>query len=159
MRYGTQKHSIDILFILLIFAGFLLTAVLLVSMGTREYRGIVETMQKNSSLRTPQAYLMQAVRQNKDEDAVQIEEIDGVSTLAIRREIGGLPYTMRIYVYREQLMEMLTPEGNYDFTLAAGTRILPVRGLELEESAGGAVIARITDEYGRISHCLISAEP
>ena len=135
MRYGTQKHSIDILFILLIFAGFLLTAVLLVSMGTREYRGIVETMQKNSSLRTPQAYLMQAVRQNKDEDAVQIEEI------------------------REQLMEMLTPEGNYDFTLAAGTRILPVRGLELEESAGGAVIARITDEYGRISHCLISAEP
>ena len=48
MKYNTQRHSVDLLFILLLFAGFLLTAVLLVTMGTREYRGIVETMQENS---------------------------------------------------------------------------------------------------------------
>ena len=159
MKYRTEKHSVDLVFILLLFAGFLLTAVLLVTMGTREYRGIVETMQENSSLRTPHAYLMQAVHQGKEEDAIHVEEINGVRTLAIRREIAGRPYIMRIYAYKDSLREMLTPEGNYDFTLAAGTMILPIRDLELEETEGGAIIARITGETGRIDHCVISAVP
>lgn len=159
MKYRPQRHSVDILFILLLFAGFLLTAVLLVTMSTREYRNIVGTMQENSSLRTPHAYLIQAAHQNKDIDAIYIEEIDGVSTLAIRREISGRPYVMRIYAYKDSLREMLTPEGNYDFTLAAGTVILPIRSMELEDTGNGALIAKITDETGRTDHCVISTDP
>ena len=159
MKYRAERHSVDILFILLLFAGFLLTAVLLVTMSTREYRNIVGTMQENSSLRTPHAYLMQAAHQNKDTDAIFIEEIDGVSTLAIRREISGRPYVMRIYAYKDSLREMLTPEGNYDFTLAAGTVILPIRDMTFEKAGNGAIIARITDETGRTDHCLISTIP
>ena len=159
MKYQTKRHSIDILFILLLFAGFLFTAVMLVTMGTREYRNIAVTMQENSSLRTPYAYLMQTVHQNKAEDAIRIEEIDGVRTLAIRREIAGSPYILRIYSYEDSLMEMLTPEGNYDFTLAAGTMILPLQKLELEEPAEGVIIARITEETGRTDHCVISTIP
>ena len=159
MKYGSRKHSIDILFILLLFSGFLMASLLLVTMGTREYRNIVRSMQANSSLLTPSAYLMQTVHQNKAEDSVYIEEIDGVQTLAVEREIAGGMYVTRIYVYDENLREMLTPKGNYDFTLAAGTRILPVRGMELEMAENRAVIAHITDETGRRETCVIAAAP
>jgi hypothetical protein len=159
MKYQIKRHSIDILFIMLLFAGFLFTAVMLVTMGTREYRNIAVSMQENSSLRTPYAYLMQTVHQNKSEDAIHIEEIDGIRTLAVRREISGSPYILRIYSYGDSLMEMLAPEGNYDFTLAAGTRILPLQELELEEREDGVIIARITEETGRTDNCVISVIP
>ena len=54
---------------------------------------------------------------------------------------------------------MLTPAGNYDFTLAAGTVILPIGSLELEDAGNGALIAKITDETGRTDHCVISTDP
>ncbi len=158
MRNGEGRHSIDLVFILLLFAGFLFTALLLVTMGTKEYHGIVDRMQSNASLRTPAAYLIQTVHQNKAGDAVYIEEIDGIQTLAVEREIAGDMYVDRIYVYEGELREMLTPLGNYDFTLAAGTRILELQALELEER-GNAVFARITDGTGRTETGVIAAEP
>ena len=62
MNPQEHTHSIDLLFVLLIFAAFVSTAMLLISLETGEYQKIIERMQDNDLSRVTTAYLTQKVR-------------------------------------------------------------------------------------------------
>ena len=91
MKYADNRHSIDFVFVLLVFAAFMMTATLLVSLGTGEYKNITASMQQNDTVRLPSAYLTQKVRQCRTEDAVHVTELEGTPALTLRQEIADLP--------------------------------------------------------------------
>ena len=70
MKPQERSHSIDLLFVLLIFAAFVLTAMLLISMETSEYQRIIGRMQDNDLSRVTTAYLTQKVRQGREAEAI-----------------------------------------------------------------------------------------
>ena len=157
-REGT-KHSIDFLFVLLIFVGFLGTAIMLIMLGTNEYHRIVEGMQENDNVRIASAYLTQKVHQTKGADAVSVGELEGTPALMLRERIGSRNYITYLYVYEGQLRELMTAEGNDGIRAVSGTEILPLRRLEFEDTGQGAVLVSSEDAEGRRVSYMLAVAP
>ena len=148
MKNKTRRHSVDLLFILLVFAAFIITALLLISMGTAEYHRIVTRSGENDNLRIASTYLLQKVRQGRAADAVFIGSIDEQEALAVRQEIAGSTYVTYLYVYEGQLREVMTKEGNTDVIASSGTAILPMQSIRFDTPSEDAIRARLLFEDG-----------
>ena len=159
MKKPEDRHSIDFVFVLLVFACFMITATLLISLGTNEYRRIVATMQDNDSVRLPSAYITQKIRQCRSEDAVHVTELAGSPALTLRQEIAGKNYVTWLYTRKGTLRELLVPEGNTDFEPATGTPILPLQDLSFEELGPGIVLVRLTPEDGLRETFVVTTAP
>ena len=159
MRLQPDRHSIDFIFVLLVFACFMITATLLISLGTNEYRRITRTMQQNDSVRLPSAYLTQKVRQCRTEDAVHVTDLDGTPALTLRQEIAGKNYVTWLYMRKGTLRELLVPEGNQDFEPATGTPILPLQDLSFEELSPGVILVRLLPEDGLRETFVLTTAP
>ena len=125
-----QSHSIDLLFVLLIFAGFVATAMLLISMETSEYQKIIGRMQDNDLSRVTTAYLTQKVRQGREIDAITTEDFHGIPSLCVRSRIAGRQYETYLYVYEGRLMELMTPEGNIELAARYLTGLITYTGCD-----------------------------
>ena len=148
------------MFVLLVFAGFLLTAVMLISMGTAEYRKIVARMQENNDLRITSAYITQKIRQGKDEGAIQVRDFHGISSLCIGSEFGGIPCYTFLYVYDGKLMELLTPaayEG--DVIPASGQPLFDMESIVFEETADGVLLIDGVTADGEVIRSLVTIQP
>ncbi|MBQ7536259.1 MAG: DUF4860 domain-containing protein [Stomatobaculum sp.] len=154
-----QSHSIDLLFVLLIFAGFVATAMLLISMETSEYQKIIGRMQDNDLSRVTTAYLTQKVRQGREIDAITTEDFHGIPSLCVRSRIAGRQYETYLYVYEGRLMELMTPEGNIDSVIpAGGTPLVPMEELHFEIIKENAVLVEgITGDGEELSTLLTIA--
>ncbi|MCR5369845.1 MAG: DUF4860 domain-containing protein [Clostridium sp.] len=159
MKYQNDRHSMDIVFVLLVFASFMITATLLISLGTNEYRRIAASMQQNDNVRLPSAYVTQKVRQCRTEDAVHVTELDGSPALTLRQEIGGKNYITWLYTRKGTLRELLVPEGNSDFEPATGTPVLPIQDLSFEELGPGVVLVSLTPEDGFKETFIVTTAP
>ena len=99
MKPQEHSHSIDLLFVLLIFAAFVITAMLLISMETSEYQRIIGRMQDNDLSRVTTAYLTQKVRQGREAEAITAEDFHGIPSLCIRSRIAGGQYEINTFNY------------------------------------------------------------
>ncbi len=159
MKREQARHSIDFLFVLLIFVGFLGTAIMLVTLGTNEYHRIVDGMQVNDGVRIAAAYLTQKVHQMKGTEAITVGELEGNSALMLRQRIGNRDYITYLYVYDGQLRELMTAESNDSLRPVSGTEILPMQQLTFEDTGRGAVLVRSEDAEGREEKYLLAIEP
>ncbi len=125
-----NRHYIDILFVLLVFASFMLTALLLIAMGTAQYRKIVGNMDESDRLRTASAYITQKVRSSRQEGMIQTGTLEGIPALKIYTDIDGVSYITWIYAYEDQMCEQFAAEARDDVKAAGGTRIYPLNALE-----------------------------
>ena len=159
MKYQNDRHSMDIVFVLLVFASFMITATLLISLGTNEYRRIAASMQQNDNVRLPSAYVTQKVRQCRTEDAIHVTELEGTPALTLRQEIAGKNYVTWLYTRKGTLRELLVPEGNQDFEPATGTPILPLTDLSFEELRPGVILVQLTPEDGLRESFIVTTSP
>ena len=160
MNRKSQSHSIDIMFVLLVFAAFVLTAVMLISMGTGEYRRIVARMQDNNDLRITTAYITQKIRQGKDEGAIQVRDFHGISSICIASEIGSTPCYTFLYVYEGKLMELLTPVVYEDDVIpASGQPLFDMESLSFAEAAEGALLIDGVTSEGETIHSIVTTSP
>lgn len=160
MNKNTQSHSIDMMFVLLIFAGFVLTAIMLISMGTGEYRRIVARMHDNNDLRITTAYITQKIRQGKDEDAITVRNFHGVSSLCIGSEIAGTPCYTFLYVYDGKLRELLTPVAyEKDVIPASGQPLFDMESLAFEEVEDGVLMIDGMTVDGEVIRSIVTIRP
>lgn len=159
MKPQEQTHSIDLLFVLLIFAAFVSTAMLLISLETGEYQKIIERMQDNDLSRVTTAYLTQKVRQGREVEDITTEDFHGIPSLCIRSRIAGGQYETYLYVYEGRLMELMTPEGNFSNVIpAGGTPLVPMEELRFEFIKDNAVqVEGITGDGEELSILLTTA--
>jgi|GEM_PF-421176 len=143
MQTPSERHSTDMLFVFLVFAVFLLSSVLLITLGTNEYRRILTGMARNDNTRIAEAYLTQKIRRVRAENAVTEGSVDGSPALLLKEEIGGRPYVTWLYVRDGYLRELITEEGRTGFLPEVGQPILPASALEFSFPSPSLLLVRV----------------
>ncbi len=108
-----KTHSINVLFMLLLFTLFAVLSVLLIIVGSNVYKNIVDSQEKNGTARNMLSYVTNKVRTCTDE--VFIEEKDGVKVLVV----GIESQETLIFFTDGELREATISEGD-DYNLHFG---------------------------------------
>lgn len=116
MRNQRRRGHIESLFVLLLFAIFAGTLVLVLFAGANSYRRVAERGSDGYDRRICAQYIAAKVRHGDREGAVFVggfsdpDSEDGISTLYLRQEIEGVIYDTRIYWYDGAVRELFAEE-------------------------------------------------
>jgi hypothetical protein len=140
-----KKHTVDILFVLILFGVFAFSALMLVIMGSNVYTKTVNAMENNFNNRTSYAYITEKFRRNDSVNSISIEEINSNSAFVFNEIINDVEYETYLYIHDGYLKEMLIKKGN-SLPLEAGNIIL--------EASNFSII----QEENNIYHCSLEEE-
>ncbi|MCR4787965.1 MAG: DUF4860 domain-containing protein [Lachnospiraceae bacterium] len=130
MNEKQNRHIIDILFVISLFALFVLSAVFLISIGAGIYSKTMSNMNANFDSRTAVAYINEKVHQSDVEGNVCIGDFDGCESIIITTFVNDLEYNTYIYEFDGYIRE-LTVRKDIALSPAAGSKILDVRNFNL----------------------------
>ncbi len=122
-RNQQKKHTIDILFVLILFGAFAISALMLVIMGSTVYSHTVDNMEGNFDNRTSYAYITEKFRQSDRKNAISVEEINDNSSFVFTEEINEEIYHTYLYIHEGYLKELFLKD-NTSLPLKAGNKIL-----------------------------------
>lgn len=123
-----QSHSIEVIFVFLLFAVFAILSMLLIFIGSDNYNSILHAQDRNMDTRTAISYISNKIRANDRKDAVEIREINGIDVLALKYEKNGEQFENLIYCYENAIREALTYPG-LEFDLSYGEKLLEADSL------------------------------
>ncbi len=138
MKGKMQKHNIEGVFVLLLFAVFAVTIVAVLALGANSYRNLVERDNEAYNKRIITSYVSAKIRDNDAAGAVKVggyvnpDQKDGIPTLHLYQYIDGQMFDMRIYYYQGYIYELFTTESNA-MSPEAGNQIVEARGFSLKE--------------------------
>ncbi len=133
MNFRRRGRSIvDMLFILALFAVFMISALFIVLFGARIYRKIVADSDINYNARTSIAYISEKIRQHDTTDGVDIVSDGDRPVLRLTENYGGTDYYTYLYEMDGSLREITTP-AEYDPAYSAGQSILSVSYFNVEK--------------------------
>lgn len=149
---GERRHSIDILFLVVIFLVFTFSALSALLLAVNFYQDTIDKSENNENARAAVAYIREVVHQNDKKGAVSIEPFDGTTCMKIRQEGDYLLY---LYLKGGELRELYTKKGAKVST-ADGQRIMKLKELEFETAAKDCYRILCTDSTGNTETILIS---
>lgn len=129
MFKNPRKHTVDILFVITLFAVFAISVMTLTGVGARVYESIVNRMDENFNSRTAFTYISNKVHQSDADGNVTLGEFSGVEALIIAEEIDNITYNTYLYYYDGYLKELFTRAGQ-NFDPKYGDDILALEGFE-----------------------------
>ena len=128
MENKVKKHSMDIIFLMVLFLIFTFSAVSVLLMAVNSYRSVVYANEENANTRTAVAYVREQIRANDSSGNIDIADFDGTKAIKITKEDGIILY---MYNYDGYLMEMETKEGA-DVTPDFGNKIIEIRDMDFD---------------------------
>lgn len=139
-----ERHSMDTVFALLLFAVFAVSSILLILAGIKVYGHAADQMRQTD---TPVmlSYLTEKLRGSEGGSRVSL---DGTDSLLIAETLDGKEYVTWIYVEEGALKECLMPQGRVP-VVHAGTVIGKVQQFQIKQTEEGLLEIRITDEDGQ----------
>ena len=152
MRKG---QAIETLSVLLVFAIFGLSAVMLTLLGARAYQRIAGGMAENSDLRTALTYVANRVHAGDEAGAITVANRGETELLCLAETVDGEDYLTCIYFYEGWLREFATIAGNTDFDLENGDKIAELAGFEM--SLDGSLLSMQAETSGGESRTLKTA--
>lgn len=147
----SNRHIVDVLFVLALFGVFAASALMLVTIGANVYKRTVSNMNDNFAERTAYSYISEKIRQNDACDSVEIGELEGVPALLFIRTAGDDEYCTCLYLYDGCLKELFIRRDSFAGTnlLQAGQDIMPLSGLSIEEAGAGLIRLTLDTGSGR----------
>lgn len=130
MKYEHKQSRLPDLAVLLTFGIFALCILLVLLGGAKLYRDLTQRDRESFDKRTVCQYLSTRLHQADRENAVCVEDFEGLDALCIRETINGKNYLTRIYCYDGYLRELFTPEGG-NFSPEDGEKLLKAETLTL----------------------------
>ena len=127
-----ERHIIDMIFVLALFALFAIASVLLIAIGVSVYRQGAEAMGDNSTVRTSYAYVSEKIRRADAEGAVECGSVGESDALLLSYEINGISYTTTLYVYENMLTELVARSG-LSFPPSAGQPVAALAKLKCQQ--------------------------
>ncbi len=124
-----KKHSIDVLFMFVLFAVFAILSVLIIFIGSGVYSRITENKVINEQTRTTLSYIANKVRETDGIENIYITEKEGSQVLVLKAEYEDYAADTWIYEYDSKLMEMTVDSGD-EFELRFGDVLLDTDGVE-----------------------------
>jgi len=141
-NFGKKKHSINIVFTLLLLGVFALTAVFAAAMGARVYSNSADKMRVNFDTRTSLLYLSEKIHSNPC-SGFSVRDVDGASALVLTEEIGGTVYESWIFVTNDRLCEATVMQGDAVLPGAA-QQIMDLKSFEATLKDGGVELTIVT---------------
>lgn len=160
MKRIVQKHNIDTVFILLLFAVFAMTVVAVLALGANQYKKLVERDNNAYNKRVITSYVAAKIRGCDMAGAAEAGGFrkasvpDGVETLHLYQTIEGEKFDQRIYCYNGYLYELLTTADN-EIEPEAGNRIMEARQLSFDAEGDFLQITAV-DKDGRESRTAVT---
>ena len=147
-RRENNKHTVDMLFVLTLFAVFAVSASLLIAFGANIYKHTIDSMDEHYNLSTASAFIMEKLHQHDEADSVQVRPFGDGDALVLLERYGDKTYCNYIYTYDGYLKELFTAS---DVILSpdAGVNILPVKDYKVVKDSEGLVSVSLSDESGR----------
>ena len=153
MRRYTVQHRMQGAFVFVLLGVFAVMSTLLVILGAQMYRSVEARADLSRESRILTSYVRGMVRAEDAEDAVRIEEIDGVETLSLHEMIGQDAYVTRLYVSDGMLCELFTKEER-PFDPGHGTKLIEADSFHCKMD-GRLLTVRLTYEGGD-EECTVS---
>ena len=135
-KISQTRHPISGLFILMLFAIFVLFLMLMLLFSARVYKNTVENSQSETDLGTASAYITTKFRQHDTPDSIFTGKLDGRSALCFRDSLDGQDYITYIYLDGENLKELFTPQGS-GAQASAGTAIAGLEDFRILDQGDG----------------------
>lgn len=138
MKRVEIKHNIGAVFVLLLFAVFAGSILMVLLFGASAYERIVSSGQAAYDERTAVQYIAAKIRHNDEADSVYVgsfsskddAEADDIDTLYLKLQIEEDAYYTKIYYYDGYLREILCAEDG-GLSPEDGNEILAVKGLQM----------------------------
>ena len=140
-------HSMQGVFVFVLLGLFAVMSTLMVLLGAQMYRNTVDHAAQNNEGRLLGAYVRSMIRAKDAADAVEIEDHDGVTTVALHENIEGSEYVTWLYAYEGQLYEQFT-DADRDFVPESGSVICPAQRFE-PSLADGLLTVNMVDGTGK----------
>lgn len=160
-----KNFSVDLIFILSLFALFTVTAVSTVLIGIRIYGRTANTMDVNYETRTFSSYLTQKIRQNDADQGIAVVTLpadeassETVSALRLTDTVEGKIYFTYLYLYDGYLRELTVADGTDTLSCNAGQKILPGQDLSLEVQGDHLLHISYMTERGERQQCYLSVK-
>ena len=142
-----KAHSIDVIFMLVLFSIFAIMSVLLILIGSNVYGKILSSQEVSGNNRNMLAYITNKVRACQIEDGVFIEEKDGTQVLGILSADGDVVYETLIYEDNGKLKEA-TIEAGDEYTLDFGDVLAEVSDFEVKLDVATGVLNVMVETDG-----------
>ena len=139
---GRKKHSVNMMFTILLLGIFALTAVFVAVMGAKVYANSADKMQANFDTRTSLVYLSEKIRTSPG-DSFSVRDIDGATALVLSEEVGGTVYESWVFVSKEKLCEATVVKGD-SVHPGSAQKIMPLKSLSAELKDGGIELTVVT---------------
>ena len=115
MKNRTAKHSIDKVFVFLLFGLFAILIVTVLLLGVNNYKSLLNRNNEAYNERIAINYIAEKVRHNDIAGGISVGDFfqknDGISTLYIYQEINKDRYVTRIYYYKGYIRELFSLDG------------------------------------------------
>ena len=134
-QYTQPSHAISGVFVFLLLGIFAVFSTVMVLLGARAYRGTADRLEKHNAARIAAAYIRSMVRAEDEQDAVRVEEINGISMLSLLDEYDEEAYVTRLYCYDGMLREWFTDEDR-EFVPEEGDAVCACDGLSASLQPG-----------------------
>ena len=151
-----KAHSIDIIFMLVLFSIFAVMSVLLILIGSNVYSKITTSQEISGNNRNMLAYITNKVRTCQVENGVYIEEKDGTQVLVILSAQGDDMYETLIYEDNGRLKEATIAAGD-EYTLDFGDVLAEVSDFELSLDVATGVLNVTIETQGEKRHVNVYA--
>ena len=89
-RMGKSNHAISGVFVFLLLGIFAIFSTLMVVMGAKAYRGMVERSVTHNSARVASSYIRTMLRSNDESGVLRVEEVNGVPTITMENDYGDM---------------------------------------------------------------------
>ena len=141
----SQKHSIDSLAVLLLFAMYVLFLLFLLLFGAGNYRTSVKSLDTNNNLYTAASYITTKFRQHDQPGTTSVTEFQGCTAICFQEDIEGKAYSTYIYFDHGHLKELFTAAGS-QADISMGTQLAELSDFRAEA---------VEDSFYQISRLLL----
>ena len=138
-----NKQTMNLLFTMLLFLVFVLSALFTVLIGGKVYENINSRIEENYSGQVVLNYVANKVRQNDKADSIVVRDIEDTAVLELSQEINGISYVTWIYCMDGAVRELFTNAGS-GLGLADGLEIIDCQGLTFRQE--GDILVEVADQ-------------
>lgn len=132
-----KAHSVEVLFMLVLFSVFSIMSVMLIFIGSNVYGKIIDSQETSANNRMVLSYITNKIRTCQSEDGIFIEKKNGTDVLVITTCEGEYVYETLIFEEGGKLKEA-TIEAGDDYNLEFGDvlTVLSDFCIEYDDSKG-----------------------
>lgn len=150
-----KKHSIDVVFVLLLFCAFAASALLTLLFGALSYSKVTDAMDKNYKERIYVGYISEKMRHCESAQSIQKGEIGGCDALLLPQKVDEEEYITYIYYYDGSIRELFT-QADSELGPEAGETIIEAAGFRTEYAGDDLIKAICIAEDGSEHYTMFS---